>query len=67
MILSTMRLQLAYLRPGSWTDWAGLTIGRVPKFVKQYANLAEILSDAAKEWRADVEAGDYPNSEHSYE
>ena len=20
-----------------WTDWAGLTIGRVPKFVKQYA------------------------------
>ena len=50
-----------------WTDWAGLTIGRVPKFVKQYANLAGILSDAAKEWRADVEAGDYPNSEHSYE
>jgi len=50
-----------------WTDWAGLTIGRVPKFVKQYANLAEILSDAAKEWRADVEAGAYPNSAHSYE
>lgn len=24
MILSTMRLQLAYLRPGSWADWAGL-------------------------------------------
>ena len=50
-----------------WTDWAGLTIGRVPKFVKQYANLAGILSTAAKEWRADVEAGSYPNSEHSYE
>jgi 3-methyl-2-oxobutanoate hydroxymethyltransferase len=49
-----------------WTDWAGLTIGRVPKFVKQYANLAEILSDAAKEWRNDVESGTYPNSEHSY-
>ena len=50
-----------------WTDWAGLTIGRVPKFVKQYANLSSILSDAAKEWRADVESGTYPNSEHSYE
>ena len=50
-----------------WTDWAGLTIGRVPKFVKQYANLSGILSDAAKEWRADVESGTYPNSEHSYE
>ena len=38
----------------------GLTIGRVPKFVKQYANLAGILSDAAKEWRADVEVGHLP-------
>jgi 3-methyl-2-oxobutanoate hydroxymethyltransferase len=50
-----------------WTDWAGLTIGRVPKFVKQYANLSGILSDAAKAWRADVESGTYPNAEHSYE
>lgn len=50
-----------------WTDWAGLTIGRVPKFVKQYANLAEILGDAARAWRSDVEAGTYPNAEHSYE
>ena len=50
-----------------WTDWAGLTIGRVPKFVKQYADLAGILSQAAKEWRGDVESGSYPNAEHSYE
>ncbi|WP_448004534.1 3-methyl-2-oxobutanoate hydroxymethyltransferase [Agromyces bauzanensis] len=50
-----------------WTDWAGLTIGRVPKFVKQYANLSGILSEAAKSWREDVESGSYPNAEHSYE
>ncbi len=50
-----------------WTDWAGLTTGRVPKFVKQYADLAGTLSAAAKEWRADVESGSYPNAEHSYE
>ena len=50
-----------------WTDWAGLTIGRVPKFVKQYADLAGILSKAAGEWRHDVESGSYPNAEHSYE
>ena len=50
-----------------WTDWAGLTIGRMPKFVKQYADLAGILSGAAKEWRVDVESGSYPNAEHSYE
>jgi len=50
-----------------WTDWAGLTIGRVPKFVKQYADLSGTLAQAAREWRADVEAGSYPNAEHSYE
>ncbi|MGA1437197.1 MAG: 3-methyl-2-oxobutanoate hydroxymethyltransferase, partial [Ilumatobacteraceae bacterium] len=31
-----------------WTDWAGLTTGRIPRFVKQYANLAEILRNAAE-------------------
>jgi 3-methyl-2-oxobutanoate hydroxymethyltransferase len=50
-----------------WTDWAGLTIGRVPKFVKQYANLAGVLSEAATAWREDVESGTYPDAEHSYE
>lgn len=50
-----------------WTDWAGLTIGRVPKFVKQYADLAGILGEAARTWRDDVESGTYPNAEHSYE
>jgi 3-methyl-2-oxobutanoate hydroxymethyltransferase len=50
-----------------WTDWAGLTTGRIPKFVKQYANLAQVLGDAAKAWSADVAAGVYPDTEHSYE
>jgi 3-methyl-2-oxobutanoate hydroxymethyltransferase len=50
-----------------WTDWAGLTTGRIPKFVKQYANLAQVLGDAAKAWSADVAAGIYPDPEHSYD
>ena len=50
-----------------WTDWAGLTTGRVPRFVKKYADLAGILSAAAREWRADVDAGAYPTAEHSFE
>ncbi|GGI48332.1 3-methyl-2-oxobutanoate hydroxymethyltransferase [Agromyces flavus] len=49
-----------------WTDWAGLTTGRIPKFVKQYANLAGVLSDAATAWRADVASGAYPTEQHSY-
>jgi 3-methyl-2-oxobutanoate hydroxymethyltransferase len=49
-----------------WTDWAGFTTGRVPKFVKRYAEMAELLSAAAEEFRADVEAGVYPAPEHEY-
>ncbi len=50
-----------------WTDWAGLTTGRIPKFVKQYANLSQILGDAARTWSADVASGVYPDQAHSYE
>lgn len=50
-----------------WTDWAGFTKGRIPKFVKQYANLRQTLTDAVEAYRADVEAGAYPGPEHSYE
>ena len=50
-----------------WTDFAGLSTGRVPKFVKQYANVAATLLDAAKAFKADVDGGIYPGSEHSYE
>jgi len=50
-----------------WTDWAGLTTGRIPKFVKQYANLAGVLHDAALAFKADVDGGIYPGPENSYE
>src|SRR5664279_423606 len=49
-----------------WTDWAGLTKGRIPKFVKQYADLRSTLAGAVTEYRAEVEAGTYPTAEHSY-
>lgn len=49
-----------------WTDWAGLTGGRIPKFVKQYANLRQVLRDAALAYKADVESGAYPDEQHSY-
>ena len=49
-----------------WTDWAGLSTGRIPKFVKRYADLAAILADAATQFREDVEHGVYPAPEHEY-
>lgn len=49
-----------------WTDWAGLAGGRIPTFVKQYANLRQVLTDAALAYKADVESGAYPDEAHSY-
>ncbi|MFF2052104.1 3-methyl-2-oxobutanoate hydroxymethyltransferase [Leifsonia sp. NPDC058194] len=49
-----------------WTDWAGFTTGRVPSFVKQYADLKTVLSDAAAAYKADVQSGTFPGPENSF-
>jgi 3-methyl-2-oxobutanoate hydroxymethyltransferase len=49
-----------------WTDWAGFTTGRIPRFVKQYADLKGILGEAAARYKSEVEGGEYPGPEHSY-
>ncbi len=49
-----------------WTDWAGFTTGRIPKFVKQYADIGGVLLEAARSYREEVESGVYPASEHEY-
>lgn len=50
-----------------WTDFAGFTTGRIPRFVKQYADLRGVLTGAVTAYREDVESGTYPGTEHSYE
>ena len=49
-----------------WQDMAGLTPGKPPKFVKQYADLRSVLTDAVKEWAGEVVSGQYPGPEHQY-
>ena len=49
-----------------WTDWAGFGSGRIPRFVKQYANIRQSLLDATRIYRDEVEAGIYPAPEHEY-
>lgn len=49
-----------------WTDMAGLTPGRLPRFVKRYAELRQTLGDAAKAYAGDVMAGGFPAEEHSF-
>ncbi|WP_329339866.1 3-methyl-2-oxobutanoate hydroxymethyltransferase [Streptomyces sp. NBC_00663] len=48
-----------------WTDMLGLTGGRVPKFVKQYADLRTVMGDAVKAFAEDVVGGTFPQEEHS--
>ncbi|MEZ5344987.1 MAG: 3-methyl-2-oxobutanoate hydroxymethyltransferase [Pyrinomonadaceae bacterium] len=47
-------------------DLVGLSFGRLPRFVRQYANLREVMTDAIKRWMEDVRSGDYPNNDESY-
>lgn len=47
-------------------DFLGLTTGRLPRFVKQYANLRGEIVGAAKSYMAEVASGDYPGPEHQY-
>ena len=49
-----------------WQDMAGLRAGHMPRFVKQYADLRGTLTDAARAFAADVEAGDFPGPEHTF-
>ena len=49
-----------------WQDMAGLRTGRLPRFVKQYADLHGVLLTAAQEYAADVAAGTFPGPEHTF-
>jgi len=49
-----------------WTDLAGLSTQRVPKFVKQYATLETQLLEAVAHWKSDITEGVFPGAEHSF-
>ena len=49
-----------------WQDLLGLTAGTSPKFVKRYADLRSIMTEAVSDWAGDVASGAYPAEEHTY-
>jgi 3-methyl-2-oxobutanoate hydroxymethyltransferase len=49
-----------------WQDMAGLRTGRVPRFVKRYADLHGVLLEAAQDFAADVASGTFPADEHTF-
>ena len=50
-----------------WTDMAGLTPGGPLTFVKRYADLRAVLSQAVREYADDVREGRFPGPEHSFD
>jgi len=50
-----------------WQDMMGVRAGRVPRFVKQFAQVGQIMEDAARAYREQVRSGEFPAAEHSFE
>jgi 3-methyl-2-oxobutanoate hydroxymethyltransferase len=49
-----------------WHDVLGLGHGHVPRFVKQYADLAGVISGAIEAYVSDVRAERFPEDRHTY-
>jgi 3-methyl-2-oxobutanoate hydroxymethyltransferase len=49
-----------------WHDLLGLYDGRAPRFVKRYADLAEVARAALEEYAAEVRSGAFPEEQHTY-
>ncbi len=47
-------------------DLLGLTSGYVPKFVKAYADLQTVITDAVTRFRADVQSSKFPTSDQTF-
>jgi 3-methyl-2-oxobutanoate hydroxymethyltransferase len=50
-----------------WQDLMGLTPEPGPRFVKRYADLRGLLTEAAQAFATEVRDGVYPGPEHAYE
>jgi len=49
-----------------WHDLLGLYEGRTPRFVKRYADVAEVIRAALSEYATDVRERRFPEEQHTY-
>ena len=47
-------------------DMLGMTQGFSPRFLRRYANLNQVMTDAIGQYVTDVKNGDFPNEQESY-
>lgn len=49
-----------------YQDMLGMFSDYVPKFVRQFANVGEVMKNAFKEYIEEVQSGNFPAEEHTY-
>jgi 3-methyl-2-oxobutanoate hydroxymethyltransferase len=49
-----------------WHDMLGYYEGRAPRFVKRYADLGDVITDALARFADDVRTGAFPEDQHTY-
>jgi 3-methyl-2-oxobutanoate hydroxymethyltransferase len=49
-----------------WHDMLGYYEGRAPRFVKRYADLGEVITDALRRYADEVRSGAFPEERHTY-
>jgi 3-methyl-2-oxobutanoate hydroxymethyltransferase len=49
-----------------WQDMMGMRRGKTPRFVKRYANVADVMLTAASQFAAEVRGREFPAPEHSF-
>ena len=47
-------------------DMLGINKGFSPKFLRRYANLFDVMTEALQHYISDVKSGDFPNESESY-
>ena len=50
-----------------WTDLLGVNTGRIPRFVRTYADLGEQMRQAVGQWTSDVRDGSFPGPDEIFE
>ena len=48
------------------SDILGENLGPMPRFSKNYASLAQLVTDAVQDYATDVREGNFPDDDHSY-
>jgi 3-methyl-2-oxobutanoate hydroxymethyltransferase len=49
-----------------WHDLLGMYAGRAPRFVKRYADVAQVIGDAVSTYATEVRSGAFPEDRHTY-